>query len=111
MLFSANYAWVAWLLFAFALFSPLKQSLRSNFIIKLHLSLWLSVGEVLIRLIVFSGCVWHFLRKIEQQFVFHGPRRRIKCNSCSPIKDSKRIPVRFSGFQFVRILRFCNQLL
>ena len=51
-----------------------------------HLSICLTGVALLIRLILFGWCLRHSLHQIGQQFAFHCPGRRTKCNGCSPIK-------------------------
>ena len=48
-----------------------------------------------------GGCLRHFLYQIGQQFAFHCPRRRTKCNGCSPIKVKENFttPSSFQQFQ------------
>ena len=66
-----------------------------------HLSLCLTGVALLIRLILFGWCLWHFLHQIGQKSALHCPGQRTKCNGCSPIKVKENFtpPSSFQRFQ------------
>ena len=87
--------------FAFALLVSFEQGSHFNFFIELHSSVRLAGLLVLICLILFGWCFRHSLHQIGQQFAFHRPARRTKCNGCFPIKVKENFtpPSSFQRFQ------------